>query len=735
LPCPHCKITIIKRSNNESAVSAAAYQSGEKLFSEYAQEQKYYPYKNEVTHKEIMLPPHVPPEFADRNTLWNSAEAQEKQWNSQLARRFVLAIPREIPPGQYADLIRDYCREFFVSKGMIADFAIHDKGDGNPHAHILLTMRAMDEKGKWLPKSRKVYDLDKNGERIRLASGRWKSHKENTVDWNNRKYAEIWRQGWADTANRYLEANDRPERLDLRSYARQGIDQIPTVHMGAAACQMEKKGIQTNIGNLNRDIKTANRLMQSIRQMVRSLKGWLSDLKEKKAVLLEALEQAKEPTLPELLFRYLEQRSGERADWTSRGKLKGTVADYNKVQAAMDFLRKKGISTVESLDTRLDEIGQTAVSVMGSMKKSEKRIKAINTMLSYIDKYEAAKPVHAEYAAIGWKKKKEKFAESHREELDAYNAAIRYLKANLKGNSYSRKDLEAEREQLAAALPGQKKELEAVQADVKVLRDVRHWLNQVLPSEQYRQTAEPGKKPSVQESLKGRQERIRQEQQTPVFDKLPPEQQQALSDTVQDTLQMLVDADKRIYGDVTGKTLEAIAAQGYSYKDGQLEKQQPEATPDSLLTGETVRTPRGNFHITDMSREQIEAAGFGFHHASEDGKYLIMGNGTQAYAIAAEQPQRDNPLKHVEDTIEQNDNNFDGLINNTPQTPTVADFEQRAKAGEAISVTDLAKAVKAEKREQPQKKPSILKKLDEYKKQAAQQPKDKQKEHKKDLEV
>ena len=232
-----------------------------------------------------------------------------------------------------------------------------------------------------------------------------------------------------------------------------------------------------------------------------------------------------------------------------------------------------------------------------------------------------------------------------------------------------------------------------------------------------------------------RQVEQEQAQQTPVFDKLSPEQQQALSDTVKDTLQLLVDADKRIYGDVTGKTLEAIAAQGYSYKDGQLEKQQPEATPESLMTGETVRTPRGNFCITDMSREQIEAAGFGFHHASEDGKYLIMGNGTQAYAIAAEQPQRDNPLKHVEDIVEQNDNNFDGIINNTPQTPTIADLEQRAKAGEAISVTDLAKAVKAEKREQPQKKPSILKKLDEYKKQAAPQPKDKQKEQKKDLEV
>ena len=97
----------------------------------------------------------------------------------------------------------------------------------------------------------------------------WKSHKEDTVDWNDQKYAEIWRQGWADTANRYLEAIGSPKRLDLRSYARQGIDKIPTVHMGPAVSQLEKKGIQTNIGNLNRDIKAANSLMRSIRQMVR----------------------------------------------------------------------------------------------------------------------------------------------------------------------------------------------------------------------------------------------------------------------------------------------------------------------------------------------------------------------------------------------------------------------------------------------------------------------------------
>ena len=298
------------------------------------------------------------------------------------------------------------------------------------------------------------------------------------------------------------------------------IKSPPSTWGGAAACQMEKKGIQTNIGNLNRDIKAANSLMQSIRQMVRHLKGWIADLKEKKAALMEVLEQTKEPTIPELLSQYLGLRSEQRADWTSKGKLKGTVADFNRVQAAMEFLREKGISTIESLDTRLDEISQTAVSVMESMKKSEKRIKAINTMLSYIDKYEATKPVHVEYAAIGWKKKKEKFAESHREELDTYNAAIRYFKANLKGNTYSRKDLEVEREQLAAALPGQKKELETVHADVKVLRDVRNWLNQVLPPEQRRTTAEPGKKPSIAQTLSWKTEAARQreaqkQQQTP----------------------------------------------------------------------------------------------------------------------------------------------------------------------------------------------------------------------------
>ena len=486
MPCPHFDVKVIQRSKRQSAVASAAYQSGERLFSEYDQKQKYYSHKSEIVHTEIILPPHAPPEYADRNTLWNAAEAIEKQWNSQLARRFVLAIPRELPRSQYADLIRDYCREFFVSKGMIADFAIHDKGDGNPHAHILLTMRAMDEQGKWLPKSRKVYDLDENGERIRLASGRWKSHKEDTVDWNDQKYAEIWRQGWADTANRYLEAIGNPERLDLRSYARQGIDKIPTVHMGPAVSQLEKKGIQTNIGNLNRDIKVANSLMQSIRQMVRSLKGWLSGLKEKKAALLEALEQAKEPTIPELLSRYLDMRSEERTGWTSKGKLKGTVGDFNKVMEALDFLRQKEISTVESLDTYLDKVSGEILSAKTDIRKSERRIKAIDTTLSHIANHGAYKEVYKKYASIGWKTRKEKFAAEHREELDAYLAAKRFFKAHQEELPFDTKELKKERAQFSGELSERNEGLQAVQEDMKQLRDVRNWINHVLPPEQRR---------------------------------------------------------------------------------------------------------------------------------------------------------------------------------------------------------------------------------------------------------
>ena len=498
MPCPHFDVKIVQRSNRQSAVAAAAYQSGERLFSEYDQKQKYYSEKRGIVHTEIMLPPHAPPEYADRNTLWNAAEAVEKQWNSQLARRIVLAIPREIPRSQHVDLIRDYCREFFVSKGMIADFAIHDKGDGNPHAHILLTMRAMDKTGKWLPKSRKVYDLDENGERIRLPSGNWKSHKEDTVDWNDQKYGEIWRQGWAAVANRYLEANDRPERVDLRSYAKQGLDIVPTVHEGAAVRQMEKRGIQTNIGNLNREIKAANRLMQSIRQLIKNLKSWITELGEKRKELLAEKAAEEAVFLPNLLMKYMEIRKAERSGWTRAGQNRGTSQDLKAVSEALSYLRQKGLSTVEDLENFLEASGQSAADYRSQMKPKESRSKVIDGILASRTACKECKPVYEKYQKIFFKKTKEKFKQEH-PEVARYAKAAAYLAKHPDDKDKTKNELQQEQEMLLSEIAELKVPLTEVQEDLRKLRDIRYWVRKATPGTE--ESKEPPKKQPIKEVL------------------------------------------------------------------------------------------------------------------------------------------------------------------------------------------------------------------------------------------
>ena len=157
-----------------------------------------------------------------------------------------------------------------------------------------------------------------------------------------------------------------------------------------------------------------------------------------------------------------------------------------------------------------------------------------------------------------------------------------------------------------------------------------------------------------------------------------------------------------------------------------MQNRQPPLIPDEHLTGDKIQTPRGSFYLTDMSMEQMKEAGYGLHHTSDDGKFHIMGNGTRAFAVAAEQPEKGNPLKHIEDTVEQNDNSFDGIINNTPQTPTVDTLEQKVKAGETISLVDLAEAIKADKERgktaKPEKKPSIRAQLKADKEKAQKKP-------------
>ena len=514
MPNPHFKIKIIQRSKGKSAVAGAAYHSGENLFSEYDQKHKDYRKKEGVVYTEIMLPPHAPPEYADRERLWNAVEEIENQWNSQLARRFVLALPREVPEELYPQMIRDYCQQFFVSKGMVADFAIHDPAPPghNPHCHIMLTLRAMDEQGKWLPKARKVYDLDENGKRIRLPSGNWKSHKENTVDWNEQFHGQEWRTGWEDVQNRYLEMVNSPVRVDLRSYEKQGLDIIPTVHMGAAVTAMERKGIQTNIGNLNRDIKAANRMMTAIRSTIQNLRDWITEIMEaRKELLAEMKQENASPDLANLLRDYLNLRKAERSDWSRYGQQKGATKDLQAFAKATNYLRENKIFTLDKLDSVLGETQQKAGTVRSDMKKAESRMKVISSIQSAVADCQEHKAVHDKYVRIGWKTAQGIYADKHRNELDTYNRAYRFLKKNGVDLSVNLDALQAEYGQLQTSHAEYTEKLAAVQEELKPLKEIRYWVSQVLEPEQ----AEVKKKPEPKHSLTERLKDYQGEQKKP----------------------------------------------------------------------------------------------------------------------------------------------------------------------------------------------------------------------------
>lgn len=260
----HCSIKIISRGKGKSAVAAAAYRAGQKITDEFDGEIHDYTRKSGVVHTEILLPAQAPAAYQDRAVLWNAVEKIEKAKNAQLARELELALPRELTREQGISLVREYVKRHFVAAGMCADFAIHDTGGGNPHAHIMLTMRPIEQGGAWGAKQKKEYILDPQGKKIYDPKKRqYKCRSVPATDWNEQTKAEEWRAAWAEICNQVLEQNGHAERIDHRSYERQGIDQIPTVHLGVAASAMEKRGIRTERGDLNREIEITN---QKLRQ-------------------------------------------------------------------------------------------------------------------------------------------------------------------------------------------------------------------------------------------------------------------------------------------------------------------------------------------------------------------------------------------------------------------------------------------------------------------------------------
>lgn len=312
----HLEAKVVSRGAGRSAVAASAYLSCSRLYNDYDGIQHDYTKKQGLVWREVFLPAMAPPEWKDREQLWNAVEEVETSKDSRLAREFVVALPIELNREEQIELLQEFIREQFVSDGMCADAVIHDTDGHNPHAHILLTVRPLDEQGKWQYKTEKEYLCVKNGEekgftaaefRTAQADGWEKQYpykvgkkkaymvpseadaqglvradkypkstrygRQNPISerWNSEEQLVSWRAAWADVSNRYLECAGREERIDHRSNAARGLDEIPTIHEGVAAQALERKGIISDRCELNRQIKADNVLLRELKAEVKKL--------------------------------------------------------------------------------------------------------------------------------------------------------------------------------------------------------------------------------------------------------------------------------------------------------------------------------------------------------------------------------------------------------------------------------------------------------------------------------
>ena len=482
-------MTYISRAKGQSVMAACAYYAGEQKYSEYDHQWKYpHSQPERVVMHEVMLPANAPPEYADAERLWNAVDAAEKKVTAQTARRLMIALPRELTYEQNVELIRNYCEQEFVSKGMICDLYFHDSGDGNPHVHIMLTFRAMDEQGHWLPKAKTVYVLDENGNRIKNKDGKWRRQTIETVDWNDHKYGEIWRHNWEVIQNNALERAGSDVRVDMRSLERQGItDRVPQQHLGPAASAMERKGIETDKGNENRRRIGLNKMLASIKKSLKGVTNWLDELK---SVIhhQEVLEHPQQYHLADVMLSYMDMRKAGREYWSKYAKDKAGIKDLKEMSAAMIFMKENDINTVDELATRLVDTKDQIRSIESRIRANEQSIREIDGFFEAVDAYKELKPIQEKLDSIYWKGQREKYQTDHADELEHFHAArstrenvARKYGISLPLDKDGRKALKDKRAELERANEANRPQMESIKRMLGQLNTLRYWTRKVIP--------------------------------------------------------------------------------------------------------------------------------------------------------------------------------------------------------------------------------------------------------------
>ena len=461
----HFTVDQMKRSEGQSAIASAAYRSGERLYSEYYGEYSDYTRKGGVICSDILLPSHAPPEFADRQTLWNAVELVERGKKAQLAYSFEIALQNEFTIEENIALARQFLLDNFVSRGMTVDVAFHEKetedgGLPNPHFHFLCPMRPMNPDGTWGFKQHRVYRLDEDGNRIRDQNGKFLFDAVPTTDWGSPETLEHWRKAWADVCNAKFEEKGLDVRIDHRSYLRQGVDLLPTVHEGAAVRAMEKKGIRTEKGEFNRWIKATNAVIRDIRKKIALLSDWIKEIKAELA----------KPQTPDLVFLLRAYYSKRSAGAYSQ---KGKISNLKEMNETFNYLRANGIYSLEDLEHRVSEHSAATESLKKTLDEQTARMKAIKQLYDSSAAFQSLKPVYDGLQKIKFEKPRAKYKAEHEAELIQFYAARRKLTGEFPDGKVDMKKLSDEYDELEQAHETTYGEFKAVRDDLHRLWKVK----------------------------------------------------------------------------------------------------------------------------------------------------------------------------------------------------------------------------------------------------------------------
>ena len=418
-------------------VNSAAYISGQKLYNDYYGQTHDYTKKSGVVFTEILTPEYVPERLTDREILWNEVEKVEKSKRAQLAYSFDIALQNELTLDENIELARAFCREQFVARGMIVDLAVHegkskneDEPD-NPHFHVLAPIRPIAEDGSWGNKQKREYVLDKDGNRVKDAKGKDIFNAVSTTGWNDPELLKEWRRGWTEKVNEKFRECHMAARIDHRSYKEQGIDLIPTIHEGYEVRAMEKKGIKTVIGELNRAIRQFNQMFISLKESIQWMKTAYEEMKAE-------LERRQNPTLLESLQDYYDKKTQGRpplpnfyAEMKRRGKNLSNLQEFAK---SINYLQTHKIETMEDLQERIDELNSVVSVSKKEISEKREQLKKLENLQKMAEVIKANQPLIDEYNHFFFPKKREKYYQQHKKEINYYRKCERELKQHLDKN-------------------------------------------------------------------------------------------------------------------------------------------------------------------------------------------------------------------------------------------------------------------------------------------------------------